>query len=173
MKKIFGLAVIALAVAAPAAQAQDAGSWLVRVRAAHLDSANTNDAQLKTTLTGLGSAEASINDKWLPELDISYFFTPNLAAELILTYPQEQKLSITNVGQIGTFKHLPPTLTFQYHVTGLGGFRPYAGVGLNYTNISDVEWGATGQALGLNLKRSSYGLAVQGVPTCRWVAAGC
>ncbi len=162
MKKILGLAALSLAVAAPA-MAQDTGSFLVRVRATHLDSANTNSGDLKAALTGVVGkpTEASINDKWLPELDISYFFTPNLAAELILTYPQKQKLSITNVGEIGTFKHLPPTLLLQYHVTGLGGFRPYFGAGVNYTNISDVNWGATGKALSLNLKRNSYGLAVQ------------
>jgi outer membrane protein len=60
-------------------------------------------------------------------------------------------------GDIGTFKHLPPTLTVQYHFTGMQGFRPYVGAGLNYTNISDVKIlnGA------VNLKRNSYGLAVQ------------
>ncbi len=163
MKKILGLAALALAVAAPAVQAQvkDPGPWQVRLRATHLDSANGNSAQLKTTLASLGSAEASIDDKWLPELDISYFISPNFAVELILTYPQKQELSLTNLGVIGTFRHLPPTLTAQYHFTGMGGFRPYVGAGLNYTNISDVKWGSTAQSLGLNLKRSSYGLAAQ------------
>jgi outer membrane protein W len=96
----------------PAAQAQG-HRFLAGARARHAPGFGQHQqtAHLKATLTGLGSAEASINDKWLPELDISYFFTPNLAAELILTYPQKQKLSITNVGEIGTFKHLPPTLT--------------------------------------------------------------
>jgi outer membrane protein len=28
----------------------------------------------------------------MPELDISYFFTPNFAAELILTYPQKHDI---------------------------------------------------------------------------------
>ncbi len=160
MKKILGLTALGLALAAPAF-AQDTGSWIIRARAVSLKSANTNSADLKATLTSLGSAEAKINDRWLPEVDITYFFTPNLSAELILTYPQKQKLSITNVGEIGTFKHLPPTLSLQYHVTGLGGFRPYVGAGVNFTNISDVKWGATGQALGLNLKRTSTGLSLQ------------
>lgn len=160
MKKILGLTALGLALAAPAF-AQDAGNWIVRARAVDLKSANTNSGDLKATLASLGSAEAKINDKWLPEVDITYFFSPNLAAELILTIPQKQKLSITNVGEIGTFKHLPPTLTLQYHFTGLGGFRPYVGAGLNFTNISDVKWGATAQSLGLNLKRNSTGLALQ------------
>jgi len=142
------IAVAAAVAAMPAAWAQDSGSWIVRARAVHLDSANKDS-------TGLG---LTINNKMIPEVDISYFFTPNLAAELILTYPQKQTVNSTVVGgDIGTFKHLPPTLTAQYHFTGLGSFRPYVGAGVNYTNISDVHIlnGA------VNLKRNSYGLAVQ------------
>jgi outer membrane protein len=153
MNKTFASALLAASVSAlaPVAMAQDSGNFIVRARAVHLDSANKDSTNL-----GL-----SINNKTLPEIDFTYFLTPNLALELILTYPQKQKLSITHVGEIGTFKHLPPTLLLQYHVTGMGGFRPYIGAGVNFTNISDVEWGATGQALKLNLKRNSYGLAVQ------------
>jgi outer membrane protein len=140
-------AAAALAAALPA-QAQDTGNWIVRGRAVHLDSANKDS-------TGLG---LTINNKVLPELDISYFLSPNLAAELILTVPQKQTVHSTAVGgDIGTFKHLPPTLTVQYHFTGLGGFRPYVGAGLNYTNISSVSIlnGAVG------LKHNSFGLAAQ------------
>lgn len=148
MKKILGLVALALAVTAPVAQAQDTGSLIVRARAVHLDSANKDS-------TGLG---LTIDNKTLPEVDFTYFLTPNLALELILTYPQKQTVNSTVVGgDIGSFKHLPPTLTVQYHFTGLGGFRPYVGAGLNYTNISDVK--LLGGAA--NLKRNSYGFAAQ------------
>jgi outer membrane protein len=134
------------------AHAQDTGNWLVRVRALHLDSANKDS-------TGFG---LSINNKTFPEVDISYFFNPNLAAELILTYPQKQRLHSSAVGaQIGTFKHLPPTLTLQYHVTGLTGFRPYVGAGLNYTNLSSVHFNSNVDALKLGVKHNSVGWAVQ------------
>jgi len=143
------IALVAAAALSPfVASAQDTGNWIVRARAVHLDSANKDD-------TGLG---LTINNKWLPEVDISYFFTPNIAAELILTYPQKQTVNSTVVGgDIGTFKHLPPTLTAQYHFTDLGAIRPYVGLGVNYTNISSVDIldGA------VNLKRNSFGLAAQ------------
>jgi len=162
-KSLLALAVVATVAAPQMAAAQDSGNWIVRGRAVHLDSANTNSADLESTLTAVAGAPAtaSINNKWLPEVDISYFFTPNFAAELILTYPQKQTLSVTGLGAIGTFKHLPPTLTAQYHFTDLPGFRPYVGLGLNYTNISSVHWNANATALDLNLKRNSYGLAAQ------------
>lgn len=155
------LAALTLAAAALPAQAQDTGTWLVRARAVHLDSANKDG----TNVPGVGNLGLSINNKTLPEVDISYFLTPNLAAELILTYPQKQTVYVgaLNNAVAGTFKHLPPTLTLQYHVTGLQGFRPYVGAGLNYTNISSVKLDGASTALGakVDLKRNSVGLALQ------------
>lgn len=77
----------------------------------------------------------SIDNFVVPELDISYFFTKNIAAELILGVTKHQ---ITGTGalaglDIGRSWLLPPTLTLQYHFTDFGAFKPYAGVGVNYT----------------------------------------
>lgn len=81
---------------------------------------------------------------------------------MILTYPQKQTIHSSVVGaDIGTFKHLPPTLTVQYHVTGLGAFRPYIGAGVNYTNLSAVKFDSNVSALNLGVKHGSYGLAAQ------------
>jgi outer membrane protein len=159
---------IALAVAAvaPLAMAQSAGDIVMRVRAVDLQSANTNSADLKATLSAVATvpAEASINDKWIPEVDFSYFVTSNIAAELILTYPQKQDLYLNAGGtqaKIATFKHLPPTLTAQYHFTGLGAFKPYLGAGVNYTRLSRVSFDPALSGLGLELKKNSFGLAFQ------------
>ena len=119
--------------------------WLVRVRAVNLDSANKDS-------TGL---DLSINRKVIPELDVTYFFTPQWSAELVLTYPQKQKLSAGGA-EIGTLKHLPPTLTAQYHFTDLGSVVPYVGAGVNYTHFSNLDLRA-----GVYVKRNSYGLAAQ------------
>lgn len=141
-KHLIAIAALA-ALAAPLAQAQDTGSWIVRARALHLDSRNKDTSGL----------DLSVNNKWFPEVDISYFFTPNLAAELILTYPQ--KHDVRSAGdKIGTAKHLPPTLSLQYHVTGLQGFRPYVGAGINYTRFSSVDLPAP-----YDVKKNSFGFA--------------
>ena len=110
-----------------AVQAQET-PWMVRARAVHLD-------MFIQDSTGLG---LSVNNKTIPEVDVSYFFSPNVAAELILTVPQKQTVS-SNGTSIGTFKHLPPTLLLQYHFTGLNGYKPYVGAGINYTDISKVN----------------------------------
>jgi outer membrane protein len=152
----------ALLAATGAALAQDSGDWLVRARALHLDSANKDS-------TGLN---LSVNNKTFPEFDISYFFSPNFAAELVLTYPQKHDLR-SNGANIGTLKHLPPTLLGQYHFTGLGGFRPYLGAGVNYTIFSDVQFNpAVVAALQPRIKKHSVGLALQvgvDVPVGGWL----
>jgi len=137
-----------LLLAGGSALAQDfkAGDLLVRARAVHLDSSNKDS-------TGLG---LTINNKTLPEVDFSYFFTPNLAAELVLTVPQKQTVS-SNGTAIGTLKHLPPTLTLQYHFDTASGIKPYVGAGVNYTRFSSVNLlngGAT-------IDRNSWGGALQ------------
>jgi outer membrane protein len=153
MKKVSALAAVVLALTSLASQAQgsDTGSWLVRGRILNLQSENGDT-------TGLG---LSVNDKTFAEVDISYFVTPNIAAELVLTYPQKHTL-YSKGSKIGTLKHLPPTLLLQYHLTGLSGFRPYVGLGVNFTNFSDVQFEpAVVTALKPNVKRTSWGAAVQ------------
>lgn len=129
--------------AVPAAQAQDTGNWIVRGRVLHLDSADKDS-------TGL---DLSLKNKTFPEVDITYFFTPNIAAELVLTYPQKHDLRAGG-DKIGSLKHLPPTLSLQYHFTGMG-FRPYLGAGINYTRFSSLDLPA-----GVDVDRNSWGLAL-------------
>ena len=132
------------------AQATDA-PWLVRLRAVDFQSANKDS-------TGL---DLTINDKVIPGVDISYFLTPQIAVELVLTYPQKQTIR-SNGTDIGSLKHLPPTLTAQYHFTSFGAFKPYVGAGLNYTRFSSVRFDPAVQtALQPSLSKNSVGLVVQ------------
>jgi outer membrane protein len=156
VKKIvtFTAAVAALASSFAAAPvfAQEAQSpWLLRVRAVNLSPENKSDQ-----VGGVGASDRlTINNKVIPEFDISYFFTPNIAAELILTYPQKQDVRLDG-NKIGSFKHLPPTLTVQYHFMPEAAFSPYVGAGINYTRISSVSLPG-----GLQLDSSSVGGALQ------------
>jgi len=125
------------------AQQGKEGPWMVRARAVHLDSTNGD-----TTGLGLG-----INNKWIPEVDISYFFNKNMAVELVLTVPQKHTLS-SSTSVMGTLKHLPPTLMAQYHFDA-NGYKPYVGAGINYTRFSSVNIGSP------TLEKDSWGPALQ------------
>ena len=147
MKKNLLAVAVLCALTSGAAFAQQAESpWLVRVRAVHLDSANKDS-------TGLG---LSVNNKTIPEVDITYFFNKNVAAELILTVPQKHDLCSSVLGgRIGSLKHLPPSLLLQYHFDA-PGFKPYVGAGVNYTRFSNVNLPA-----GVDIDRNSWGGALQ------------
>jgi outer membrane protein len=143
MKKIIIAAAVGMLVAGQVA-AQES-PWLVRARAVGMHMANENS----TPVNGLG-----VQNKTIPEVDISYFFNKNVAAELILSVPQQVTV-VSSSGDVGTFKALPPTLTLQYHFTDLGAYKPYVGAGLNYTKISKMDLGQ------YSLDNHSYGFALQ------------
>ncbi len=156
MKAIKWMGVAALAAVAGIAQA-DEGNWMVRARALHMNPDNGNSGGLNLPI------DVKAENKTFPEIDITYFFTPNIAAELILTYPQKHDVELGGTG-IGSVKHLPPTLTLQYHFNPTGTIRPYAGLGLNYTRFSSVNLDAgpvLGGSVPLKIDRSSVGFAAQ------------
>jgi len=150
MKQLASLTLLAAALAAPSLCAEE-GPWMVRLRAVALQPANKSDAA-----PGIPADAIHVSNKTIPDLDFSYFFTPNFSAELVLTVPQEHDVTVSGT-KIGTFKHLPPTLTAQWRFLPGGTVNPYLGAGLNLTLISDVKL-ASGA---LDLDKSSVGLALQ------------
>ena len=90
-KTLRAVAIAALSVAALTPAMAQETPWQVRVRAVNLDPANKTE-------NGLPLA---VNAKLIPEVDISYFITPNIAAELILTYPQKHNVK-SNGAVIGS-----------------------------------------------------------------------
>ena len=139
------------AVPASAADVEPQGNWMVRLRGTYLNMDNTS-----APIGGVGPSDlVTVNNKWIPELDVTYFITPHIATELVLTVPQKQDVYLGGT-KIGSFKHLPPSLMLQYHLQPEGTFRPYVGVGVNVTRI----WGAD-IAGGLALDQWSVGPALQ------------
>jgi outer membrane protein len=141
---------VALSGAAPTAQAADLpvyrkappavevwNPWMIRVRALGVlpDASGSTVNVLGVPALSSPNSGLSISNSVVPELDISYFFTKNIAAELVLGVT---KHSVTGTGtlaglNVGSSWLLPPSLTLQYHFTDIGAFKPYVGVGVNYT----------------------------------------
>ena len=150
-------AVASLAPIAAQAQAAAENPWMVRVRAVDLLFQNGQSG-------GNGAVQAlniKAQNQWIPEFDVSYFFTKNIAAELVLTYPQQVNITAgsgnTNVGKITA---LPPSLLAQYHFTDLGAFKPYVGLGVNYTIFGNRQnFPALGNSVTVN--QSSLGVVGQ------------
>ncbi|WPG39394.1 OmpW family outer membrane protein [Variovorax sp. EBFNA2] len=154
-------ALLAATTALPAAAQETQGNWLVRARAVYLKPANHSAPVADLSIP----ADAiTINSKTIPELDVTYFFTPNIAAELVLTVPQKQTVTVQQSAlggpvDIGTFKHLPPSLMLQYHFMPTAKIRPYIGAGLNYTRLSSVNLQVPTVG-SLQLQNESFGFAM-------------
>jgi outer membrane protein len=150
-KSMLKLMVALIGLVGANAMAQEA-PWLVRARAVYIDPANGS-----APVGGTGAADRiHVSTKAIPEVDVSYFFTPNVSAELILTYPQKHDVTLDGT-KIGSFKHLPPTLTAQYHFLPGATINPYVGAGVNYTLLSSVNLlNGAGR-----LEHDSFGLALQ------------
>ncbi|MEC5165312.1 outer membrane protein [Flavobacterium sp. PL11] len=145
MKKLF-FAAIALslfsgnfATAQEKTKSGDFKRWQARVRVIGV-------APNESATIGVIGGDVKITETVIPELDFTYFFTKNIAAELILgTTKHEVKTigsDISAVGgstntsvDLGSVYLLPPTLTFQYHFFPMAEqvFKPYIGAGINYT----------------------------------------
>jgi outer membrane protein len=106
--------------------------WLIRAR--FLGVVPDDDS---STITVVGG-KAEVDEAYTGDVDFSYFFTDNIAAEL-------------------TLKLLPPTLTLQYHFIPDGKCRPYVGAGVNYTIFFDDD---PGDATSIDYD-DSFGFALQ------------
>lgn len=129
MKRVFSLtAVVAafafLALQPAAVAAKQKGDFLVRIRGVAFipDEGGTTSA----------GGSANVDNDFIPELDFTYFFTKNIAAELILATTRHS-VKVDGVANLGSVRLLPPILSLQYHFMPDNKFSPYIGVGLNYT----------------------------------------
>jgi outer membrane protein len=89
------------------------------------------------SVTGL---KTDVGNSITPEVDVTYFFTNNIGAELIAATAQHSISAGTN--DLGDAWILPPTLTLQYHFTPDEKFSPYVGAGLNYSMFYGEDDGA-------------------------------
>ena len=123
MKKT--LLALALIAALPASAFAD--NWMMRVRAIDI----APDVK-SSSLPGV-----DVSDEWVPEVDFTYFVTPNLGVELILATARHE-VTLHGVS-LGKLNHLPPTLLLQYHFNPTPKIKPYVGAGLNYTRFYNVD----------------------------------
>lgn len=128
--------IVGLGAAWPAAQAaeMEEGSltpWQVRLRGIAVV------PQDSASITPIGG-DIDIETAFAPELDITYFLSDHVALELVLTITHHDvqapgtTLGNLNLGEVNL---LPPTLSVQYHFLPHAQFRPYVGVGVNYTKF--------------------------------------
>lgn len=109
-------------------------------------------------ITAIGG-DVDIRTDYIPEIDISYFFTDSIAVEVIAgTSRHGVRAKNTTIGNVdlGKVSLLPPTVLLQYHPMPKSRFSPYVGAGINYTFFYDAS------APGLNIDYDNgFGFAFQ------------
>lgn len=142
----------------------DDNPWMVRARVIGVLPDESGALSVGSTRLQGG---VDISDQYVPELDITYFFTKNIAAELILgVTPHDVKatsvtvpgaLSNANI-DLGDVWLLPPTLTLQYHFQNGTRFKPYVGAGVNATFFFNEDAGPVADGIDYD---PSFGPALQ------------
>lgn len=124
-------AVAATALGAPAYA--EAGDIYLRVRGIMVAPNEVSGS----VLPAFPGERVSVNNSVMPEVDISYMATDNIGFELIAATTKHDASGVTgttgSLGRLASTWVLPPTLTAQFHPIKAGPFRPYVGVGVNYT----------------------------------------
>ncbi|HBY86077.1 MAG TPA: outer membrane protein OmpW [Colwellia sp.] len=174
MKKTL-LTIALLSSLSTAAFANQAGDILVR-GGATMVSPSSNEA----TVLLDGSAtplSISVDDNTQFGLNLVYFFDSNWAIELLAATPFTHDVILhdpkgvtdsvygidLNGATLAEVSHLPPTLSALYYFDTGTAFKPYVGVGVNYTIFFDEDFTSTPQAAGFsNLELDgSWGYSVQ------------
>ncbi|WP_284730701.1 outer membrane protein OmpW [Shewanella jiangmenensis] len=137
MKKSYLSGLVAaslLSVVSASALAHQAGDIIVRAGAVVV----APDESSPDVVPG---AQFGVNDNTQLGLNFGYMLTDNWAVELLAATPFTHDVSLGALGKIAETKHLPPTLVAQYYFGNANSaFRPYVGVGVNYTNFFDNEF---------------------------------
>lgn len=149
MKKTLILSVALTALALPAL-AQSQGEMTFGVGVAYVSP--------KSDTGKLAGMDSEINESARPSLTFEYFIRDNLGVEVLAATPFSHDVSLAGLGEVGTVKHLPPTVSLNYHFPTGGAFSPFVGLGLNFTGVWDEE--AKGALAGKKLQvKNSVGVA--------------
>lgn len=140
-------AALGMGFAGPAA-AFEPGDWLVRVGASYVNPASDN-----SDIVSVGS-DTSVT------FNVGYMMTDVWGLELLAAFPFKHDIDLLDGTNVGSTKHLPPTLSLQYHFRPTEQFQPYVGFGVNFTSFYDEK--TTGPLEGVDLDLGdSWGLAGQ------------
>ena len=170
-KTLFTASVLAVALAAPFAQAHQAGDVILRAGAITVDP-REDSGDIHAGGAPLSGSKATLDSNTQLGLNFAYMLTDKIGVELLAATPFSHDVGVKNMpaglealnGKLGSLKHLPPTLSLIYYpLDSKSAFQPYVGAGINYTWFFDTELSSEAEAKtfsGLDIQ-DSWGLSAQ------------
>lgn len=116
----------ALAALAGPAAAQSRGDWTLGIGIINVNPKSDNGS--------VAGAATTIDDSTQLSLTGEYFIRDNLGIELLAATPFEHDIRLGGAFA-GSTKQLPPTISVNYHFPTRSNFKPFVGLGLNYTTF--------------------------------------
>jgi outer membrane protein len=148
--------------------ALEAGDFFARVGLGYV-SPDTDSGNLVVGGTELAGVQIDVGNNTRPIIEVGYMATDNIGVEVLAAWPFKHDIDAAGVldgaGKLGETSHLPPTVSLQYYFTPDSVFRPYVGVGVNYTTFFSEDTTSTldttlGGPSSLSIS-DSFGLAAQ------------
>jgi outer membrane protein len=150
MQKSAGAAlvtILAMTLSGTAA-ADENSNWILRVGAHHVSPKSDNHPVVNVDAAQMLTFNLTrkLNERW--------------AVELLAALPFKHDVNLNGGNKVADVKHLPPTLSMQYHFAPNAHVRPYVGAGLNATIFFSEH--TSGALAGTELKLdTSFGPAAQ------------
>ena len=151
------ITILVAVLMAPTLSFAEKGDIVVRARVTHIapDESSHLDSSVGDKL--------EVDSNTIPEIDFSYYFTKNIAAELILAVGSRHDVNIgggVNAGaKLGSINLLPPTLTAQWHFNPDQTIDPYVGAGMSYIRAMDRNLNL--DTTGITVERNMFGPVLQ------------
>lgn len=118
------------------AMAQSQGDWLIRAGVGFINT-DVSSGDLVFEGIGLDDFRVDVDNNTRPIFNLTWMASDHVGLELLAAVPFRHNIdgagALEPLGRLGRTKHLPPTFSVQYHFMPDHTFRPYAGIGLNYT----------------------------------------
>lgn len=124
--KTLALALISAAALATPARAQEAGDMTLGLGIGYVQPKDNNG------IVAGGTTEIGSDAR--PTITFEYFLRDNIGLEVLAALPFEHDIKIGGA-KIGSTKHLPPTISLNYHFPTGGAVKPFVGLGVNYTTF--------------------------------------
>ncbi len=132
--------------------ARSAGDWTVGAGVHQVNPKSDNGSVAGGTL------DLDIGSSVRPTFTAEYFLSDRWGVEVLAAVPFQHDIGVKGVGKVGSTRHLPPTVSLQYHFNNGGRVSPFLGAGVNYTTFFSED--TTGALDGLDLElKDSWGLA--------------